>query len=519
MTDNSGTIWTEKYRPKSLVEYFISKSQLELVKTWMLEIKLNDPDAKPFLVLYGTPGIGKTTLATLILQQYGYEIIECNASDSRSKKNIRETLGSIAKTSVCVDEKNKFKPTAIILDEIDGLMGGETGAVQEIVNIVTKDKDSKNDVMVCPVICTTNSIKEKKLQPLLKHSVLLNLGKPSDADCLKLINKICKAEQFKVNDAEKRDIIKKAYSDYRQIIMLLFGHYHKIKGNEIEDANKTEYNDDVDDEDNILTNVSNSVSAIDNVFIKYCEKENEHYDLIKKIEHIGDSPLDKINYFLVNNVNLDDIRYICSGDSNLYYMNFYTNIILIISAIQIKNGKVKTKEDLLFYYNLLSKIYNYVRDADLMNNSIFFVKNWDLIEYFDCLGIAIPLKILNDKNKMDNIVVSQNTISKLKKSKIENVDKYYVGEFPLSHHTLYNFMRQEQSLYKKKINIDYMKTHESDIVNIYYNLKRFQNNNKDTIELINSKYKKKKPVNNDDCKYLIDKQYIKLLDKIDELLK
>ena len=33
-------------------------------------------------------------------------------------------------------------------------------------------------------ICTCNSIKHKKLQLLMKYSVVLNINKPSNKDCL-----------------------------------------------------------------------------------------------------------------------------------------------------------------------------------------------------------------------------------------------------------------------------------------------------------------------------------------------
>ena len=137
--------WLDKYRPTTLDNYYISKAQLNVVKTWIDDFRNNTEDAKPFLILYGTPGIGKTTLAYLILNFYDYEIIECNASDSRTKKNIRETLGQISKVTVCIDDDDNFKKLAIIMDEIDGLVGGESNSVQELIDIVTKDKDSKKD--------------------------------------------------------------------------------------------------------------------------------------------------------------------------------------------------------------------------------------------------------------------------------------------------------------------------------------------------------------------------------------
>ena len=80
-------------------------------------------------------------------------------------------------------------------------------------------------------------------------------------------------------------------------------------------------------------------------------------------------------------------------------------------------------------------------------------------------------------------------------------------------------MRQEQSMIRKKLHIDYVNTYDIDIVNIYYNLKRFKHQNAEVINLSNSKSKKKKSkYTNEEKKYQIDRLYTKLLEKIDELL-
>jgi hypothetical protein len=80
-------------------------------------------------------------------------------------------------------------------------------------------------------------------------------------------------------------------------------------------------------------------------------------------------------------------------------------------------------------------------------------------------------------------------------------------------------MRQEQSIIKKKLNLDYIKTQNIDLVNIYYNIKRFMNNNNNNINISNSRSKKKKSISStEENKYHIDKLYIKIIDKIDELL-
>ena len=497
--NHSNISWLEKYRPRKLADYYISKKQLDVVKEWIKDFRNNVEDAKPFLILHGTAGIGKTTLAYLILEYYNYEIIECNASDTRTKKTIQETLGQISKVSVCIDEHDKFKQTAILMDEIDGLNGGEYNSVQEIIDIITKDKDTKTIKKLCPVVCTCNSIKNKKLQLLIKNSVVLNINQPSHNDCNKLITRICNLEQFEIPDTNKEEIIEKAFGDYRQIILLLYEYYNKLH---------LDSNDTLDTNSSLIlynksTNTNNTNNTNNTSRDEY-EDTTEHYDNIKKINNICETPLEKINYILTNVIKIEDIEIICSEDSNIYYMNLYINIIPIIHELQLKKNNI-SKENLLLYYKKLYTIYELLKTADLLNNKIFIDKQWELLDYFQCIGIAMPLQILHTMN-IKNITNTQ-TI------------KYVNSRFNIQHHSQYNFMRQEQSLIRKKINTDYNLSFETDLFSIYYHIKRFKHNNKTQIEnAILNKKKKKSSINAIDQKYLINRLYDKIIEKIDDLL-
>lgn len=494
-------IWTEKYRPQSLQEYYMAKSDLEVIKDWIKDFEKNEYDGKPFLVLYGTPGIGKTTLATLIFQKNGYEIIECNASDTRSKKQLKESLGGIARVSVASNNKGKFKPTAIIMDEIDGLVGNECGGVQELIDIVvSKDKKQNKIRAVCPVICTTNSIKEKKLQPLLKLAVVISMKKPKLEDLYKLISKICKEEKFKIPDTIRDEIITNANGDYRQVITLLNWHYQKMK----------------------LLESSESVMK-DRILVKsdgdiYKEEDEKYCRRLKDIINSGETPLDRINYFLTHKTDIDVIRYFSSGDSNLFFMNFYNNIITIVSELQNRSinavkvdSKTRIKSEMLKYYKLVYEIYNIIKCADVMNDPIFIDKYWDLLDYFDCFSIGFPcIKLFGVNNGSCNGNGNGNGDD-------NSSSKLAVRDFSLTHHTQYNFMRQEQSQYRKRLNIDYYKTFDNDVINAYYNLKRFQIEKNDLIKPVKSK--KSKNVDAEVVKYQIDRSYLKILEKIDDLLE
>jgi len=496
--NNNNISWLEKYRPKTLSDYYISKKQLDVVKEWIKDFRNESEDAKPFLILHGTAGIGKTTLAYLILEYYNYEIIECNASDTRTKKTIQETLGQISKISVCMDENNAFKKTAILMDEIDGLNGGEYNSVQEIIDIITKDKDSKKRTNICPVICTCNSIKNKKLQILMKYSTVLNINQPSHNDCDKLITKISNLEKFEIKDTDKENIIEKAFGDYRQIIILLYEYYNNTFIEPIDLETRKE-------KETTLVLKANTINTINtkNICNYNYEDEPEHYQNIKKINNVCNTPLEKINHILTNKTRIHDIETICSEDANIYYMNLYINIIPIIYDLQLKKNST-TKENLLLYYKQLYTIYELLKTADLLNNKIFIDKQWDLLDYFQSIGIAQPLQILHNINIKN--INSKNS-------------KYIISKFNIQHHSQYNFMRQEQSLIRKKINTDYILSFETDIFSIYYHIKRFKHINKSQIENAILNKKKKKSINDtNDQKYLINRLYDKIIEKIDELL-
>ena len=326
--DNNTVSWLEKYRPQLLTDYYISKKQLDVVKTWIKDFRNSNDSAKPFLILHGTTGIGKTTLAYLILKYYDYEIIECNASDARTKKNIRESLGQISKTTVCVDSKNKFKQVAIIMDEIDGLAGGESGSVQELIDIVTKDKDSKKDVYICPVVCTTNSIKDKKLQPLIKQSVVLNINAPSSGDCIKLINKISKTEGFIVPNIIKNDIVEKAYGDYRQIIMLLFSYYHSLKIEIEHKQSKTQINISCD-----WTDIKHLDKTKKCVFISgVTGQDGSHMVdyLLEKTDYIIFGGVRRLSVY--NHINLKNVK----ANNRFFVINFDLTDPHVISKLMEK---------------------------------------------------------------------------------------------------------------------------------------------------------------------------------------
>lgn len=64
------SLWTEKYRPKTMNEYYINDFIIGEIDDWIKGfINKTQIIYKPVLLLHGTAGIGKTTLAHLIFQK------------------------------------------------------------------------------------------------------------------------------------------------------------------------------------------------------------------------------------------------------------------------------------------------------------------------------------------------------------------------------------------------------------------------------------------------------------------
>lgn len=85
-------LWVEVYRPKSINDYvWRDKKQKNQVKAWIEE------GAIPHLLLSGTQGIGKTSLAKLLFNNLGAppaDILEINASDDNSVEVIRTRVSN-----------------------------------------------------------------------------------------------------------------------------------------------------------------------------------------------------------------------------------------------------------------------------------------------------------------------------------------------------------------------------------------------------------------------------------------
>jgi len=106
-------LWVEKWRPKTIEEYvFKDEAQKRQVTSWVKERSI------PHLLFSGAAGIGKTTLAKVLLHELGieeYDVLEINASRENNVETVRDKIINF----VQMIPFGPFK--VVLLDEADGL--------------------------------------------------------------------------------------------------------------------------------------------------------------------------------------------------------------------------------------------------------------------------------------------------------------------------------------------------------------------------------------------------------------
>jgi replication factor C small subunit len=118
-------LWTEKYRPRDIDGYvFRDGDQRQQVEGWIKSKSV------PHLLFSGAPGVGKTTLAKILINQLGideYDVLEINASRENSVDTIRDKITGFVQTMPF----GAFK--IVLLDEADYISPNGQAALRGVM--------------------------------------------------------------------------------------------------------------------------------------------------------------------------------------------------------------------------------------------------------------------------------------------------------------------------------------------------------------------------------------------------
>ena len=151
-------LWVEKYRPKTIEECILPKSTKETFQSFVKKGEI------PNLLLCGTAGVGKTTIAKALCYELGVDYYVINGSDEgRFLDTVRNHAKSFAST---VSLTSTAKHKVIIIDEADNT----THDVQLLLR-ATIEEFAGN----CRFIFTCN-YKNKIISPIHSRCSVVDFG-------------------------------------------------------------------------------------------------------------------------------------------------------------------------------------------------------------------------------------------------------------------------------------------------------------------------------------------------------
>ena len=203
MRDNF--LWVEKYRPKMVKDAVLPPSLKETFQTFVNNKNI------PNLLLTGSAGVGKTTIARAMLEELDCDYIVINGSDEgRSIDVLRNELRNFA-SSVSFSGGRKY----VILDEADYL---NANSVQPALRNFMEEYSNN-----CGFILTCNFV-NKIIAPLQSRCSVIefkisNADKPQMAkEFFQRIQKILMLEQVTYDNKVVAEVVKKYFPDNRRVL-------------------------------------------------------------------------------------------------------------------------------------------------------------------------------------------------------------------------------------------------------------------------------------------------------------
>ena len=201
-------LWVERYRPRTIKDCILSE---DLKKTFLEFLKQKEI---PNLLLSGTAGTGKTTVARALCEELGADYIIINGSDEgRQIDTFRNNIKNFAATVSLTEESNH---KVVIVDEADYMNADSVQpALRNFIETFHKN---------CRFIFTCN-YKSKIIPALHSRCTVIDFRIANNDEKVKtatqLMNRLCKILDDEKIGYEKKvlaELIQKHYPDFRRTI-------------------------------------------------------------------------------------------------------------------------------------------------------------------------------------------------------------------------------------------------------------------------------------------------------------
>jgi replication factor C subunit 1 len=305
------------------------------------------------VLLVGPPGLGKTTLAHIILKEFNYHINEFNASDIRSKALIEENISglvNIPNNCFLARTGTEMPLNAIIMDEVDGMFKGDRGGVDALISFITPKekygpglKHNRKVPIIC--ICNIGNVKKDTINHLRKDCFTLEFTTADSPSLTRVLDRIVEKEHMLLDDETKQAIVDYSQGDFRRLVNIL------------------EFVDLLNGKKLI------TIKELDMCFQLMCRKDQDLY--------ITDAVRELIN----KRLNPHKIQMIYNGDKSKTPMVIHQNYLRSISSL---------KTSAMNKINLSLVIVNSLITSDVIEKIMYNTQNWSLqpVQSYACAHVA-----------------------------------------------------------------------------------------------------------------------------------
>ncbi|MBI0137636.1 MULTISPECIES: replication-associated recombination protein A [Bifidobacterium] len=283
-----------RMRPRSLDEV-VGQDKVTAPGTPLERLARSDPNnrltAPSSVILFGPPGVGKTTLAYIVARQSGRHFEELSAVTS-GVKEVRQVLAQARERLV-----SQGQETVLFIDEVHRFSKSQQDAL--LPSVENRD--------VTFIAATTENPSFSVIAPLLSRSVVVKLETLDDQDLAKLVRRAVKdqrglKDQVRLDPAALDQIVRFSGGDARRALTIL----------EAAAGAVTEGVPRAKGARRPLINAKVVSSVMDVAAVRYDKKGDDHYDVASAfIKSMRGSDVDAALHYLARMIRAgEDPRFI-----------------------------------------------------------------------------------------------------------------------------------------------------------------------------------------------------------------
>lgn len=328
------------------------------------EMEIEYSKRKGNLLITGPHGCGKSSIISIILNEYNYDVIYLNMLDQKVKID----TDLIAKFTVnqSMDE-NKKKPI-LLIDELESVitLNDKNG----VFNII-KDNNFKRWM---PIIIITNNQHNKQLNEAKKYSNEIKIYPPYENETIDWVSRICRNESIKMDREQIKKFVEYCQNDMRKILIQL-------------DELKINYGCD-----------KITFQALEN-FMSIMKKKDLDFDLYKAT-----------NKLLTDYKDIDTCLELYETEKVLIPLMVHENYHKFIQHSQY------------------SKVLDNLSTGDILENYIYGEQNWDLLELHGMISCCIPSYFINKYPNTRNEYRSLGFAADLNRTSVKKMNKKNINK-------------------------------------------------------------------------------------------